>query len=388
MPSRSLRVLYDNSLALNPAGTGTVVRGMLAALQQVEGVEVVVTRLPTRSAGTVDLSRKAPARRMLNAFEHLRYFAVSLPAQARQAGCDVIYSPSSLGPLRGQVPSVITIHDLAPVRYPATLHWVSRGYLQAMLRTQLRRSAAVCTGSRAVRSEILNRYPRLRPDAIHIVPDAPDPELLAATEVPVPDVDRPFFLMVGTIEPRKNHLTAIRAFAAYLRSNPQAQEQLVIAGSPGWLYQPVLDAIRTLNVSSRVVRLGRVDAGRLRWLYRHARALLFPSLYEGFGIPVLEAFALDCPVMAAHEASVEEVAGDGTIVLLDPIDVDAWAHEMQLAASLPPDPQRLERARRRAGLFSWPSSAAALCEALSAVVGAGSPSRVESVAESSGPPPG
>src|ERR1700731_2197058 len=155
MPTRVLRVLYDDSLAPNPAGSGTVARGLLAALERTEGVDVVVSEFGRASVASIDVGRKTPARRLLNAVGHLRYFGLELPARARKSACDVIFSPSSLGPLRGTTPAVITIHDLSPLRYASSFHWVSRTYLQGMLRWQLRRSAAVCTGTQAVRGELL-----------------------------------------------------------------------------------------------------------------------------------------------------------------------------------------------------------------------------------------
>ena len=364
MPARILKVLYDASLAANPAGTGTFVRGLLAALQRTDGVHVVVSDFTTTSVASIDVPRKAPARRLLSAVAHLRYFAVDLPGRARRAGCDLIFAPTSLGPLRGRTPSVITVHDLAPFRYAQTVPWMSRPYLRAMLTVQLRRSAAVCTVSDAVRGEILTAFPALQADRVHVVADAPDPALLTAAAVPVERVESPFFLMVGTIEPRKNHVSVLRAFAAYHDRTPHAREVLVLAGSPGWLYDEIFSSIARLGLESRVRTLGRVDAGRLRWLYQHARALLFPSLYEGFGIPVVEAFALGCPVIAARIPSVLEVAGTGTAILLDPLDLPAWTQAMAAAAATPADDRMTAAARERATSFSWEASARALREVL------------------------
>jgi glycosyltransferase involved in cell wall biosynthesis len=364
MSSRVLKILYDDSLAANPAGTGTFTRGLLAGLRQTDGIEVVTSRFGSASFGSVDIGGRRAPQRLRNAVEHLRYFGAVLPARARAGNCDVIFSPTSLGPLRGRTPAVVTVHDLTLWRYPETVDWLSRAYLRVMLRTQVRRSAALCTVSRAVRAELLARFPGLTPDRVHVVPDAPDPDLLRATPQLVDGVVRPFFLMVGTIEPRKNHLTAIRAFATYLQRHPQNAAQLVIAGSPGWLYQPVIDQIEALGLPSRVRRLGHVDLGRLSWLYRNARALLFPSIYEGFGIPVVEAFALGCPVIAAKTAAVSEVAGEGTSILLPALDVDRWAQAIERAAVDSPNPGMLARARDRAAGFSWDASAKALHPAL------------------------
>ena len=167
--------------------------------------------------------------------------------------------------------------------------------------------------------------------------------------------------MVGTLEPRKNHLTIVRALADHVRRRPASPLWLVLAGSAGWLYQPVLDAIGELGLASRVVRLGKVEPGVLKWLYQHAAALLFPSLYEGFGLPVLEAFALGCPVVAARIASVLEIADGDSAMLLEPTDVPAWAAALDRideAGGLPPG--MVEAARRRAQRFTWAGCADAV----------------------------
>jgi glycosyltransferase involved in cell wall biosynthesis len=363
-----VRVLYDDSLAANPAGSGTVTRGLLGALQTTDGIEVIVSRFASSSVASIDQQGKSALGRLRSAGAHLGYFAWQLPARARQAHCDVIFSPSGLGPLFGRIPAIVTVHDLTLLRYPETVHWLSRVYLQAMLRVQVRRAAAISTGTHAVAAELRSRFPALPADRVHVVPDAPDPAVLAATPVLVEALDGlQFFLMVGTIEPRKNHLTAIKAFAHYLERHPDAPERLVLAGSPGWLYEPILDSVARLRLESRVIRVGHVSAGQLNWLYRHARALLFPSVYEGFGIPVLEAFALDCPVVAAAIPAVVEVAGEGTATLLDPMDVRAWAAALAAAAAAPADDAMRAAARRRASVFTWEASAMTLRDTLAAV---------------------
>src|SRR3989442_12653025 len=108
---------------------------------------------------------------------------------------------------------------------------------------------------------------------------------------------------MARLEPRKSHLTTVRALADPLRRRPASPLRLVLAGSAGWLYQPVLDAISELGLGPRVVRLGNVEPGVLKWLYQHAAALLFPSLYEGVGLPRPQAFPPGRPAGAARIGS-------------------------------------------------------------------------------------
>jgi glycosyltransferase involved in cell wall biosynthesis len=359
--SKPLRVLCDASLARNPAGTGTYVRGVLGALKARDDVEVVETTFHSASAATLDLARKSPRSRLSNGLNHLGYYLRALPRRATALGCDVIFCPSGLVPVRTRIPFVMTVYDLTALRYSSTMDWLSRAYLTGMLRWGVPRARRICAISRSVGDEVVERF-GVPPERIVVTYPGPNPELLRAQPLPVPIPERPFVLMVGTVEPRKNHLTALRALAQHLRHQPSSELMLVTAGSAGWRYGPVLRAVDELGLTDRVVRLGGVEPGALKWLYQHARALLFPSLYEGFGLPVLESLYLECPVIAACIPSVVEITGD-TGSLLQPTDVAAWAaaldaleHGNQAAARQ----AGLERSRR----FTWEACAASAVEAI------------------------
>jgi glycosyltransferase involved in cell wall biosynthesis len=354
-----MRMLYDDSLARNPAGTGTFVRGLRSGLHARTDIELVTVRSSLDGASDLDVPGKRLGGRLGRAGAHLRHYLVDLPGQARAQRCDAIFCPTSLGPLRGRIPSFITLFDLSPLTHSATMDRVSGQYIRAMLGAGLKRSAGVCTISRAVADEIGARYPSLQ-GRIAVAYPGPNGELIDAVPS-APDLpDAPFLLMVGTLEPRKNHLTIVRALHDHVRRRPGSPLRLVLAGSAGWLYQPVLDAIGELGLESRVVRLGKVEPGVLKWLYQHAAALLFPSLYEGFGLPVLEAFALGCPVVAARIGSVVEIADGDAAVLLEPTGVPAWAAALDSieAGALPPG--MVEAARQRAQRFTWAGCADAV----------------------------
>src|SRR5438105_7648926 len=350
--SPEMRILYDDSLARNPAGTGTFVRGLRGGLQARTDIELVTVRASLNGASDLDVPRKRLGGRLGRAGAHLRHYLVDLPGQARAQGCDAIFCPTSLGPLRGRIPSFITLFDLTPWRWSTTMDAMSRRYFRFMLDAGLKRSAGVCTISESVAGEIRERFPRRR-GAVVVAHPGPNPELVDAAPVPAPIPDAPFLLMVGTLEPRKNHLTVLRALADHLRRHPDSELRVVLAGAAGWLYEPVLAAITELGLDSRVSRLGRVEPGTLKWLYQRAAALAFPSIYEGFGLPVLEAFTFGCPVLAARIPSVLEIAGPDSAMLLDPGDVPAWAAAVDVVEGGRLPSPMVEAARIRAQGFTW-----------------------------------
>ncbi len=166
-----------------------------------------------------------------------------------------------------------------------------------------------------------------------------------------------FWLCVGTIEPRKNHERLFAAYAAWLRETG-GDMPLVLAGGRGWLMDDVARTVRGLGIADRLVFTGYVSDAELAWLYASCHAFLYPSLFEGFGLPVLEAMSLGAAVVCSDATSLPEVAGDAA-VLVDSLDVAGLAQAM---AAVTDDVGLLDGLRRkslaRAGLFSWEKTAA------------------------------
>lgn len=367
-PTRPFRVLYEASLGTNPAGTGTFVRGLLSGLQSRPELELRNSALEVASLGELDSRQKTALSRLASGARHLDYYARTLPRRAAELECDVIFCPSSLVPLRGRLPYLMTIFDATPWRFAATQDRLSRFYVSSMLSFGVRGARGVCTISQAVRGEILEHFPALAPSMVQVAYPGPNPELLAAEPVPVDLPARPYVLMVGTVEPRKNHVTALRALAGHVARHPRSELLLVVAGSAGWRSEPVARLIRELKLGDRVVFPGGVGSGALKWLYQHARALLFPSLYEGFGLPILEAMYLECPIVAARIPSVAEIIGpEGT--LLEPADVVGWTDALDQLLEAEAQPGRVLSARLRAQRFNWTGCAASVVEAIAGAWG-------------------
>jgi glycosyltransferase involved in cell wall biosynthesis len=182
-----------------------------------------------------------------------------------------------------------------------------------------------------------------------------------------------YWLSIGTIEPRKNQRCLVEAYARYLALGGKPMP-LVLAGGKGWLMDDFNEHLLKLGIDTQVVMTGYVSDDELIWLYRNCYANLYPSLFEGFGLPVLEGMKFGAPTLTSQTTSIPEVAGDAAI-LLNPDDMPAWADWMlRLAANKEERDQLTAKAKRQADKFSWQTSAMALLDLYREAVG--SPKRL------------
>jgi glycosyltransferase involved in cell wall biosynthesis len=277
-----------------------------------------------------------------------------LPVVESQVGGDAIlypYWPSPPRRRKDAPPAAIFVYDLAFKLRPAEVPWQQRAYLGSVLRPALRQAAAVLVISQKTRQDLLDCYPIAGLDKkVAVVP------LGVSTSVPagpLPDgLDPGFILAVGTVEPRKNYPRLLAAYRR-LRSRILAPP-LVIAGRPGWAFGDTLDRIRS---EPGVRYLGHVDEPTLSALYESAGALAFPSLYEGFGLPLLEAMARGLPAVVGATGALPELADDAAL-LIDPEDVTAIEVGLERALTDKALRQRLSAAgKQRAAAFTWARSA-------------------------------
>ena len=288
-----------------------------------------------------------------------------LPAVEVEAGLDAMLYPYWPCPPRrrpGAPPAVMVVHDLAFRVRPREVPWQQRVYMGAILGPALRRAARVLTPSEATRRDLLERY--AIPDLAERTSVVPEGWSLGeVTPGPLPEGLEPGFLLtVGTIEPRKNYP---RLLAAYrLLKERGCAPPLVVVGRVGWAYGRALDDLRA---EPGVRMLGHVDDATLRALYRGAGALAFPSLYEGFGLPLLEAMAEGLPAVAGRAGALPELAGDAAL-LVEPTDVEAIADGLERALGDPILRARLATAGpRRAAGYTWASAAEATLGQLDAL---------------------
>jgi glycosyltransferase involved in cell wall biosynthesis len=287
-----------------------------------------------------------------------------LPAVEPQAGLDVMfypYWPPSPRRRRGAPPAVVYVHDVVFHSHPHEVPWQQRLYMGNLVPAALRRCAAVLVPSEATRRDVLDCFPVPGlPDRLHVVPQASFLTGLAPGELPE-GLEPGFILAVGTIDPRKNYPRLLRAHRLLRERGPVPP--LVVVGRVGWAYGKALEELRS---DPEVRLLGHVDDATLLALYRGAGVLAFPSLHEGFGLPLLEAMQEGLPAVISGVSSLPELAG-GAAIEVDPLDVEAIAGGLaRVLGDRALSRELADRGRERAGGFSWASSAALTLEVLEA----------------------
>jgi len=278
---------------------------------------------------------------------------------------DVFWSPSNFLPYNLPAKSLTTVHDLAFVHFPQAYSWKSR--LLSWL--TVRRAAAVATKILAVSEQtsrdLISRF-NISPARVAVIPNAlpdrPTDQLIYQRSIP-----NEYLLVVGRVEARKNPLIIIKAFALIASDFPELQ--LVFAGSDGYRAEQAKKLAAKVGLSSRIHFLGFVSEIRLRELYAYASVVVFPSLYEGFGLPVLEAFHYGVPLIASHTPAVAEVAGDAAL-LVEPTDALGFAQAIDRLISTPElRAQLIEKGALRLQQFSWEASAKALKDVINSLNG-------------------
>jgi glycosyltransferase involved in cell wall biosynthesis len=268
--------------------------------------------------------------------------------------------------VKGKV--VTTIHDMAYKAYPETLNSRTLHMLKLSMDRSCRRADIIITVSNFSKDEIV-KYLGVSADKIVVVPNGVDlskfhPNYSLDEVKSVKSkygITGDYFLYLGTLEPRKNIERLIKAYGL-LKKRLGTVPNLVIAGKKGWLYDPIFDVVNTLNLNSDVIFTGYADEKDVPVLMNGAAVFVFPSLYEGFGLPPLEAMACGTPVITSNTASLPEVVGDAAL-LVDPYSVESIADAME---SLLLDPalraELKDKGLKRASMFTWEKSADIILE--------------------------
>jgi glycosyltransferase involved in cell wall biosynthesis len=317
--------------------------------------DVFVPSAPTTN-GWGKLNFHASGRHTVRPPVRIAWEQTVLPRQLAglQPRPDLLHGLAYALPMGWTGPGVVTIYDLSFLRFPRTFNLTNRVYLTATTRATARRARRIITISEHTRRDIVRllSVPEQRVDVTYPAADEryrplPAPEVDVFRQARgLPDA---FVFAVGTLEPRKNLVGLLHAYAR-LR---QPRAPLYVAGGSGWQVSPIFDTVQQLDLHDDVHFLGFVPEDELPLWYNAAQLFAFPSLYEGFGLPVLEAMACGTPVITSTAASLPEVAGQAA-VLVPPEDTDRLAQEMERVLDDPQRQMEMRAAGRiQASRFSW-----------------------------------
>jgi glycosyltransferase involved in cell wall biosynthesis len=372
-----MRIAFDGT-ALRPGRTGVgyytehLLHHLARAATNDELIVVSNRSIDTTSPLPSRVRVATPARRV----PRLVWMQTLAVTALREVEADVVHFTNGMLPLMSPVPTVVTIHDMSLRLYPR-YHPPRRVILnRPLVDLAARRADAIIAPSESAKRDIVRLY-NLDPHRVHVVYEAAAPSFRRVNDTAALERVRRRFglaeriiLYVGTIEPRKNLPTLIDAFAERRRSG-ELSHQLVCVGPYGWLSRGINEQIARANVGDAIKFTGYVPFEDLPALYSLAEMFVYPSMYEGFGLPVVEAMACGVPVLTSSTSALQEIAG-GYAYLVDPMDVDAIARGI---ADLATDPARraefAELGKRRARDFSWDRAAEATLKVYAEALGTG-----------------
>lgn len=273
-----------------------------------------------------------PRRARWNTEPPLRRIVWEQAIQPFQLGAfDLYHALAFVSPLLLTTPSVVTVYDLSFMRYPEVLTPARRLYLRLFTALSCRRAKRVIAISQSTARDVVQLL-NIPAEKVDVALGAYNPEIyypLPAEQIAAfraqKGLPERFWFFVGTLEPRKNLPTLLKAYAALPKDE---RLPLILGGGKGWQYEPIFDTIETYNLKDDIRLVGYIPADELPFWYNCAETFIYPSVYEGFGLPVLEAMACGIPVMVSDASSLPEVAGQAGM-LIAPEQVEAWTEGLR-----------------------------------------------------------
>ena len=342
-------------------GNETYAVNLLRGLAELPGNDrfAVLTPHPERLRAIVPLPQRFQEVRVWPARSVLRV-PFGIPIAAWRQRVDVLHMTTYITPLKAACPMVVTIHDLSFLAYPEAFSWRVRTLLRTLVPGSIARAARVIAVSEFTKQDVMRRY-GVAAEKIAVTPLAPAPGF---SRLPNPldgalpaSITEPYVLAVGNLEPRKNLTRLLEAFAVIVTERGFAGS-LVLVGQAARGSTALRDAAKLRGIESRVVFTGFVTQPELNRLYNRAVMFVYPSLYEGFGLPPIEAMKCGCPVVASNVSALPETTGSAAL-LVDPRSTAEIANAMTAVLERPDLARQLrERGLAHASTYSWAATAA------------------------------
>ncbi|MEE8575583.1 MAG: glycosyltransferase family 1 protein [Thermodesulfobacteriota bacterium] len=345
-------------------GLETCLRGWLAAMSKLDSSSEYLLYTNRACRGAFPLGENFREITCdVSAVERLKktfYEQTVFPGVIKKEGVDLLYNPGNIAPARHHCPSVTVIHDMVPFIRPEGFNTLELGTLKALFSLTARTSERVITVSEYSKKDMVDRF-GISPDKVTVIYNGLDLSMVCANDSDGDDgvkVGGPFILSVASSRKYKNLDGLLRAFKIVKEGGRFPELKLVMAGHAERVHAELVELTDALSISGDVVFTGFVEPAELAQLYKRADLLVYPSFFEGFGLPVLEAFANGTPVAASNAASIPEVVGDAGL-LFDPTDTTAIA-ESVIKILLDPalKEELIKKGLKRAGEFTWERAAA------------------------------
>lgn len=356
------RIAIDaHMIGTGETGNETYIRGLIGGLNRVDGCNryLLYTTDPTLLPANLTGDRFRPRR--ISPAGNVPRIAYAMPRAARHDRLDLLHVTYTLPPAI-TCRSIVSVHDISYRFFPEAFSPRDRLLLSIAVPLSMRRASRVITLSANARQDILREY-RIPDWKVVAIPLAAEHHFQPVRDQTVLKGIREryrlperFILAVGNLQPRKNLLRLIEAFGA-LRQAGYREHRLILVGQSRWKESDLLTAIQGLGLENEIITTGYVPDEHLAAIYSAADVFVYPSLYEGFGLPPLEAMACGTPVITSATSAIPEVVGDAAL-LVEPTDVRALAVALERVLSNPDERQRLGKAgMARAAQFSWNETA-------------------------------
>ncbi len=349
-----MKIGIDVSITnINQAGTATYAHNLVNALREAEAEDKFHLFAIKQTYDMV--KQKTLQDRIDTLYRDIVWAHGILPWQARQAKIDLLHIPANVTPIFSPCPTIITIHDMIAYKFP---HYVTpwfRNYFRAALPLTAKKASIILTNSAHSKRDIIEIL-GVSPNKVVVTYLAASPDFQCLSKNKVKETIRKynlsnFILTVSTLEPRKNMKGLLQAFA--LLREKGFPHQLIHVGPKGWYFNDILAQVPQLGLQDSVRFLGHIPRDDLVALYNAASVFVYPSFYEGFGLPVLEAMACGCPVVTSKCSSLPEIVEQAGI-MVDPYDVNQLAEAIQnVLEDLSLAQALCQRGLSRSNAFTW-----------------------------------